>query len=116
MSFHYSPKIVTDGLVLYLDAANTKSYVGSGVTIRDLLGISSAGTLINGPTYSSAFGGYLNYDGANDYNTISNLNPLNLTFIVTFSMWCRMNDPLLLSRRASPLAAGPGPLSHGDIS
>jgi hypothetical protein len=92
MGLSHSPSIVSSNLVLALDPANSKSYVGSGVTIRDLLGISSAGTLINGPTYSSAFGGYLNYDGANDYTSISNSNPINLTDNVTFSMWCRMND------------------------
>ena len=36
MAFNYSPKVVTDGLVLYLDAANTKSYPGSGITWTDL--------------------------------------------------------------------------------
>jgi hypothetical protein len=92
MGLSHSPSIVSSNLVLALDPANTKCYVGSGVTIRDLLGISSAGTLINGPTYSSAFGGYLNYDGANDYTSIPNSNPINLTDNVTFSMWCRMND------------------------
>jgi hypothetical protein len=92
MGLSHSPSIVSSNLVLALDPANSKSYVGSGVTIRDLLGISSAGTLINGPTYSSAFGGYLNYDGANDYTSIPNSNPINLTDNVTFSMWCRMND------------------------
>ena len=92
MGLSHSPSIVSSNLVLALDPANSKSYVGSGVTIRDLLGISSAGTLINGPTYSSAFGGYLNYDGANDYTSIPNSNSINLTDNVTFSMWCRMND------------------------
>jgi hypothetical protein len=92
MGLSHSPSIVSSNLVLALDPANSKSYVGSGVTIRDLLGISSAGTLINGPTYSSAFGGYLNYDGANDYTSIPNSSAINLTDNVTFSMWCRMND------------------------
>ena len=36
MAFRYSPKIVTDGLVLYLDAANTKSYVSGSTTWNDL--------------------------------------------------------------------------------
>ncbi len=38
MAFHHSPRIVTDGLVLYLDAANSKSYPGSGTNWYDLSG------------------------------------------------------------------------------
>ncbi len=92
MGLGHSPSIVSSNLVLALDPANTKCYVGSGVTIRDLLGLSSAGTLLNGPTYSSNFGGYLNYDGTNDYTSIPHSNAINLTDNITFSMWCRMND------------------------
>lgn len=92
MGLSHSPSIVSSNLLLALDPANNKCYVGSGVTIRDLLGISSSGTLLNGPTYSSNFGGYLNYDGANDYTTIPHSNAINLTDNMTVSMWCRMND------------------------
>ena len=38
MALAHSPRIVTDGLVLYLDAANTKSYSGSGTTWTDISG------------------------------------------------------------------------------
>ena len=92
MGLSHSPNIVSSNLVLALDPANSKSYVGSGVTIRDLLGLSSVGTLLNGPTYSSNFGGYLNYDGTNDYTTIPHSNAINLSDNMTVSMWCRMND------------------------
>jgi hypothetical protein len=92
MGLSHSPSIVSSNLLLALDPANNKCYVGSGVTIRDLLGISSLGTLYNGPTFSSNFGGYLNYDGANDYASIPNSNAINLTDNITVSMWCRMND------------------------
>jgi hypothetical protein len=92
MGLSHSPNIVSSNLVLALDPANSKSYVGSGVTIRDLLGLSSVGTLLNGPTYSSNFGGYLNYDGTNDYTTIPHSAQINLIDNITVSMWCRMND------------------------
>jgi hypothetical protein len=36
MAFNYSPKIVTNGLVFYVDAANTRSYPGSGTVWTDL--------------------------------------------------------------------------------
>jgi hypothetical protein len=66
MAFHYSPKIVTDGLVLYLDAANPNSYVSGSTSWRDISRGGSNGTLINGPTYSSANGGSIVFDGVND--------------------------------------------------
>ena len=66
MGINYSPKIVTDGLVLCLDAANPLSYPGSGNTWTDLSGNGNNGTLVNGPAYSSANGGILSFDGVND--------------------------------------------------
>ena len=67
MSVRYNPKIVTDGLVLCLDAGNRKSYVGTGVTWTDLSGRGNTGTLTNGPTYNSVNGGSIDLDGTNDY-------------------------------------------------
>jgi hypothetical protein len=63
------PNIVTDGLVLHLDAGNTKSYPGSGTTWFDKSGNENNGTLVNGPTYSSTNGGSIVFDGSNDYAT-----------------------------------------------
>ena len=63
------PNIVTSGLVLQLDAANTKSYPGSGITWTDLSGNNNNGTLTNGPTFSSANGGSIVFDGTNDIIT-----------------------------------------------
>ena len=62
-----SPGIVTDGLVLWLDASNKPSYPGSGTTWTDLSGNNNNGTLTNGPTYSSSNGGSIFFDGWNDY-------------------------------------------------
>ena len=67
MGIGYNPKIVTDGLVLCLDAANSKSYPGSGTTWTDLSGNGNNGTLVNGPTYNSSNGGNFNFDETNDY-------------------------------------------------
>lgn len=66
MATNYSPKIVTNGLVLCLDAANRKSYSGSGTVWTDLAG-SNNGTLTNGPTFSSANGGSIVFDGSDDH-------------------------------------------------
>ena len=53
MAFAHSPKIVTDGLVLALDAGNTKSYPGSGTTWYDLSGNGNNHTITNSPTFSN---------------------------------------------------------------
>jgi hypothetical protein len=53
------PNIVTNGLVMALDAANPKSYPGSGTVWRDISRTGANGTLINGPTFDSGNGGVL---------------------------------------------------------
>ena len=85
MAFHYSPRIITNGLAMYLDAANPNSYPGSGTTWLDLSGQSNTGTLTNGPTYSSANNGCIVFDGVNDYVAIPNsatVNPDNGSFTI----------------------------------
>ena len=67
MAISYNPRIVTDGLVLALDAGNPKSYPGSGTTWFDLSGQGNNGTLINSPTYNNTNGGNFNFDEVNDY-------------------------------------------------
>lgn len=85
MSLNHSPKIVTDGLVLCLDAASRKSYPGSGTTWFDRSGNGNHGTLTNGPTFSSNNGGSLVFDGVNDSANFSFVNPFAETVIV----WAR---------------------------
>ena len=53
MAISYNPSSVTSGLVLCLDAANSKSYPGSGTTWTDLSGNGNNGTLFNTPTFSN---------------------------------------------------------------
>jgi len=73
------PNLVTNGLVLYLDAANTKSYPGSGTVWSDLSINRNNGTLTNGPTFSSANGGSIVFDGTNDYIQIPDTSSLSFT-------------------------------------
>jgi len=67
LSFNYSPRIITNGLVLYLDAANTRSYPGSGTAWNDLSRSGNNGTLVNGPTFNSGNGGSIVLDGTDDF-------------------------------------------------
>jgi hypothetical protein len=82
MSLGHGPLIVRDGLVLQLDAANVKSYSGSGTAWNDLSNNGNNGVLTNGPIYSSGNNGYITFDGNDEYaelGTISTSNPLQLS-------------------------------------
>jgi hypothetical protein len=89
MAISYNPRTVTNGLVLCLDAGNTKSYPGSGTTWRDLSGRGNNGTLTNGPTYNSSNGGSIVFDGTNDYATIPSPSPFSGTQLFTFEIWVK---------------------------
>jgi hypothetical protein len=64
------PNIITDGLVLALDAASPRSYPGTGTTWYDLSGQGNNGTLVNGPTFSSANRGSIVFNYQDYVNTI----------------------------------------------
>lgn len=70
MSLSHSPKIVTSGLVLYLDAANTKSYAGTGTSWLDISGNNNTATLVSSPTYSSTDPKYFSFDASGKRATI----------------------------------------------
>ena len=82
--------IVQSGLVLNLDAGVSSSYPTTGTTWTDLSGNGNTGTLTNGPTYSSANGGSIVFDGVNDRVTFT--NPLlSSTGNWTISSWCNFS-------------------------
>ena len=107
MGLAHSPRIVTDGLVLALDAGNTKSYPGSGTTWTDLSGNSNTGTLtsMDGNNYNSANGGYLDFDGTDDYVDVSGSITVSAA---TFLAWVRLDGDqvsytgVVFSRGSSP--------------
>ena len=67
MGTSYNPRIVTNGLVLCLDAANKRSYPGAGTTWTDLSHNPTNLTLYNGLSYSDEGNGSLLFDGTDDY-------------------------------------------------
>jgi hypothetical protein len=76
MAYGVGPNLVRDGLVLYLDAANPKSYPGSGTHWNDLTGGGNGGTLVNGVGYTSDNGGAMVFDGVDDWLNIPNADRL----------------------------------------
>jgi hypothetical protein len=79
MGISYNTSTVRDGLVLHLDAANPKSYPGTGTTWNDLSGNGNNGTLVNGVGYSTASNGSMTFDGVNDYASFSIQHSSQLT-------------------------------------
>ena len=94
MGLIHSPHIVTDGLVLCLDAANSRSYPGTGTTWTDLKG-NNNGTLTNGPTFDVGNRGSISLDGSNDMIRIADndVNALPVTdFPLTVAIWIKTTD------------------------
>ena len=94
MGIDYNNIIVSDGLVFYIDAANPRSYSGTGLTANGLVG-GIGGTLINGVGFTSSNNGSFIFDGSDDYIAASGTNfplsnsarTLNIWFYTKSSTW-----------------------------
>lgn len=82
MGFYHSPSLVTNGLVLCLDAGNPKSYPGSGATWFDISGQNNHMTLTGSPSLVSNNGGVLSFNGSTQYGTLSGLNYSTTSFTI----------------------------------
>lgn len=101
MAISRGPRIVRNDLVFAVDAADRNSYSGSGTSWIDLSGNAINGTLTNGPTFDSANGGSIVFDGIDDYvQATGSITTSEATFIV----WLKRNgnqdqfDGILYSR------------------
>lgn len=92
MAFDNGPKVVTNALVLALDAADRNSYPGSGTSWRDVSGNDNNGTLTNGPTFNSANGGSIVFDGVDDNVNCGNKSSLAITGDMSVSAWVYFNS------------------------
>ena len=90
MGVAYNSRVVTDGLVLCLDAANPKSYPGSGSIWKDLAGGDNNGT-IQGPGFVSSNKGGFSFNGSTNYVTLPN-NTLRTLQSLTVSSWVKFNQ------------------------
>ena len=93
MGVAYNSRIVTDGLVLCLDAANRKSYPTTGTVWTDLSGNGNNGTLTNmdGTNFDSANGGSLEFNGSNEFVPIGSTGFPTSNSAGTLSAWARTN-------------------------
>ena len=89
MAIFSGPEIVNNGLVLNFDAANVRSYSGSGTVVNNIASTIS-GSTVNSPTYSTSLNGYfsLNTDDIIVFPEESSLN----TQTVSVEVWTRTNN------------------------
>jgi hypothetical protein len=78
--------------VLYLDAANPNSYVSGSTSWRDISRGGNNGTLTNGPTYNSANGGSIVFDGTDDVVNCGDNSSINLLNDVSVNVWFKINS------------------------
>jgi hypothetical protein len=103
----YYGGIVTNGLVLALDAAKRDSYPGSGTTWNDISGNRNNGTLTNGPTFDAGNGGSIVFDGVDDYVVTGDIpfrlgNTFSINFYIYWDNIERNNISLLGKRNGNP--------------
>jgi hypothetical protein len=91
MGIDIGPIEATDGLVFQLDAGNTRSYSGSGLTANGLVG-GIGGTLVNGVGFTSSNNGSFIFDGTNDYINFGNSSEVQQSS-GTLSAWAKASSP-----------------------
>ncbi len=88
---YFSPRIVTSGLVLALDAADKNSYPGTGASWYDLSGNGNTFTAFNSPTFSNTNLGCFTFNGSTTYFTAAD-NPIFNTQTFTIQCWARTSN------------------------
>jgi hypothetical protein len=90
MAIAYNTSVVRNGLVLHLDAANRKSYPGTGTVWNDLSGNNENFTLYNSPTFSTNNSGELLFSGSTDYARVTSSNAIDsLSANGSIEVWFR---------------------------
>ena len=82
--------IVTNGLVLNLDAGRKSSYPNTGTIWTDISGNGNNGTMTNGPIFGTASGGQITFDGIDDNVNMGSNSAFNLTNI-SISIWVKLD-------------------------
>jgi hypothetical protein len=104
--YNYTGGIVTNGLVLNLDAAKTDSYPGTGTTWRDLSGRGNNGTLTNGPTFSGiGKQASIVFDGVDDFVFAPNVVNTGVGFSGTIEVVTNVTGSTVMNERENTSAA-----------
>lgn len=82
---------VQNGMILQLDAANPASYPGTGTAWTDISSYGNNGTLVNGPTFNSANGGQIVFDGTDDWLNLPKAGFGLPSFTIDF--WVKFTGP-----------------------
>ena len=87
MAYFTGPNIVTDGLLIAIDAGSERSYSGSGTSVSNIIDDSTY-TLTNGLVKVSDKGGTWDFDGVDDYiqGPTTSFGTLSS---YTIAFWCR---------------------------
>jgi hypothetical protein len=93
MSSSSGPDIITNGLILRLDAFDIKSYPKSGTTWFDRSGNGNHGTLTNDPIFNNDNGGNLIFDGSNDHIILGDTSKIISASQseITVNVWVKTN-------------------------
>jgi len=84
------PDIVTDGLVLALDAGSERSYPGTGTSWIDLSGNGNA-VMVNSPVFNSASPSSFTFDAIDEYFSLSSNSEMSMTGDVTLISWFKQS-------------------------
>jgi len=116
MATSYSPKIVTDGMVLCVDAADKNSYPGSGTAVNNLASTANAGTFEQNTSFTTDQKGAFNFDGTDDYIEIDPPIP-QATTEITINTWFKATGPSGTNNDVAggEIFAGSPGLNHGPI-
>ena len=91
MGVKAGPRVVKEGLILHVDAAVSRSYSGTGLTVNGLVG-GIGGTLVNGVGFGTTDNGYFIFDGSNDYINFGNSSTLQQS-TGSLSAWTKASSP-----------------------
>lgn len=94
MAYRDGTRIITDGLVLSLDASDANSYTSGSSVWYDLSGNNYTGSLVNVPSFNKSNLGNMIFDGVNDYVNLGKPTLLNnLTSSFTINAWIKIVTP-----------------------
>lgn len=96
--------INTNGILLYLDANNNRSYNGSGSTWFDLASPSHDVTLVGSPSFNSTAPEFFSFNGSTQYGTSAGVTVPQAAY--TKCVWFRLNSYASNNNLVSSQAGG----------